>query len=394
MGRNHASPRLAWVNNIPTRYRIHLFDVITEEARQRGWRFESMFMAGVMANRSFHNDLPPSRHPYRVFEPWRYRTAGGYGYLNPALIRELVWQPPELLIVSGWSDVTAMMLLSAMPLLCPRTRVCVWLEANSYSTKHTRGPIHELRRLLLRRADALIVPGRMAEMTIADQWAVHHAQMIRLPNLVDEELYGARAKDLRARRNVIRSRMNISDSDIVLLTNGRLEERHKGLMLFVSHVRHHWPERVILLAAGTGPDEDRTRNWLIQNGLNEKVRLLGQLKAENVVECLAASDAFVLPSVDDPNPLAVIEAAWAGLPLLVSSRCGNAEETVRPGVNGWTFDPYSGDEVRQALRQVTSRDRTELEVVGRRSEEIAKSGFSSRQAVLHFLDQIGVVNRL
>jgi glycosyltransferase involved in cell wall biosynthesis len=49
--------------------------------------------------------------------------------------------------------------------------------------------------------------------------------------------------------------------------------------------------------------------------------------------------AFVLPSLADQWGLVVNEAMASGLPVLVSKRCGCAEDLVTDGETGFTFDP-------------------------------------------------------
>ena len=49
----------------------------------------------------------------------------------------------------------------------------------------------------------------------------------------------------------------------------------------------------------------------------------------------AASDLFLLPSIHDPNPLSVVEALHSGLAVAISDRCGNVEEGVMDGDNGF-----------------------------------------------------------
>ena len=57
------------------------------------------------------------------------------------------------------------------------------------------------------------------------------------------------------------------------------------------------------------------------------------------------ASAFVHPSTTEQWGLVVNEAAAAGLPLIVSERCGCAPELVRQGVTGFLFDPYDIDAI-------------------------------------------------
>jgi 1,2-diacylglycerol 3-alpha-glucosyltransferase len=43
----------------------------------------------------------------------------------------------------------------------------------------------------------------------------------------------------------------------------------------------------------------------------------------------------------------------AGLPVLVSARCGSVQDLVREGLNGFVFDPYNVDTIAQLMLRVT-----------------------------------------
>jgi glycosyltransferase involved in cell wall biosynthesis len=159
-------------------------------------------------------------------------------------------------------------------------------------------------------------------------------------------------------------------------------------MRFVGHVKDLWPDDLVLLVAGSGPDAARTKSWLVENGMASKVRLLGHFKTEALLRLLAVADAFVLPSLSDPNPLSAIEAAWAGLPLLLSTHCGNFPELVVPGVNGWLFDPNNEAEVRAGFAKFAGKSLQELRAMGDHSENRARKLFSTQSAVRAFLDNM------
>jgi type IV pilus assembly protein PilC len=66
----------------------------------------------------------------------------------------------------------------------------------------------------------------------------------------------------------------------------------------------------------------------------------------------------------------VNEAMAAGLPVLVSRRCGCAYDLVREGVNGYTFDPYNVDELSDLMLRVARMPDTELIAMGAASQRL------------------------
>lgn len=376
------------VNNVPTPYRLHLFDAINGEAQKRGARFHGAFMAPSLPGRKFHEDLQSFVADCHVYRGWRCVLGRLALHINPGLVWSLVRRPPTFLITGGWADFTSALILLIVPAFRRNTIVLAWVEANSHAMKHKSGVIARVRTFLLGRCDAFVVPGAIAKQTVTKDYHISDRQFLFLPNLVDEQLFSDRVKILRANQHELRAALGLSPSLKILLCCARLDERVKGLMRFVGHVKDFWPDDLVLLVAGSGPDAARTKSWLIDNAMANKVRLLGHLKTDGLLRLLAIADAFVLPSLRDPNPLSAIEAAWAGLPLLLSTQCGNFPELVEPEVNGWIFDPHVAGEVRAAFAKFAAKSLQELRAMGTHSENKARLHFSTRSAVRAFLDDM------
>ena len=75
---------------------------------------------------------------------------------------------------------------------------------------------------------------------------------------------------------------------------------------------------------------------------------------------------LVLPSRSEPWGVVVLEAAAAGLALVVSDVVGAAVELVRPGVNGATVPPDDVAALRRALTVVAG----DAGAMGARSPEV------------------------
>ena len=60
-------------------------------------------------------------------------------------------------------------------------------------------------------------------------------------------------------------------------------------------------------------------------------------------------DVFIASSVSDLLPKTVLEALSCGLPVIVSNHCGNAD-LVQPGINGFTYDPFDIDALKEHMR--------------------------------------------
>ena len=83
-----------------------------------------------------------------------------------------------------------------------------------------------------------------------------------------------------------------------------------------------------------------------------------------------SAGAFILPSRFDPWPLAIVEAAAAGLPIICTDVCGSAVEVVRSWYNGLVIPAENSVSLTQALLTFHEHH-AELPLWGKRSQELA-----------------------
>jgi glycosyltransferase involved in cell wall biosynthesis len=86
-----------------------------------------------------------------------------------------------------------------------------------------------------------------------------------------------------------------------------------------------------------------------QAGLKHRVHLLGV--RGDVADLLAASDLFILPSLFEGLPLALLEAMGAGLPVIATHVCGSAE-VVQDGLSGRLVPPRDPPALAAAILEV------------------------------------------
>ncbi len=109
-----------------------------------------------------------------------------------------------------------------------------------------------------------------------------------------------------------------------------------------------------LLLAGDGPDGETLRQLAADSPHAEHVHFLGHRGARELLPVYAFAKTFVLPSTREPWGLVVNEAMAASLPVIVSDRCGCAEDIVQHGRNGFVFDPSNEAELIKYLTQIAA----------------------------------------
>jgi glycosyltransferase involved in cell wall biosynthesis len=101
-----------------------------------------------------------------------------------------------------------------------------------------------------------------------------------------------------------------------------------------------------------------------------EIACAGAIPSSGMADFYAGADLLVFPSLGDPWGLVVNEALACGVPALCSRLAGCADDLIRPGENGWLFDPTdAGDFSRTLTRALTAGD---LEEMGARGRHTAK----------------------
>ena len=126
---------------------------------------------------------------------------------------------------------------------------------------------------------------------------------------------------------------------------------------------------VDLVLLGDGPLKDDLRTQVSQLGLAGTVHFPGFAQYDTLPDWYGMALGLILPSTIEQWGLVVNEAMAAGLPVLVSDRCGCASSLVEANSNGWTFPP---DDI--AAMAARMRDLANLpdggKAFGQRSREI------------------------
>lgn len=136
--------------------------------------------------------------------------------------------------------------------------------------------------------------------------------------------------------------------------------------------------------------------------LGDDMRMVGFKQYSELPIYYGLASAFVLVSTSEPWGLVVNEAMAAGLPLIVSTRCGCAHDLVEEGINGFRVDPENFEEIADVMLKMASQNLA-LAKMGRASRHIIErwspeffaenmlraeeAGLRSRRAPLNIVDR-------
>jgi glycogen(starch) synthase len=110
---------------------------------------------------------------------------------------------------------------------------------------------------------------------------------------------------------------------------------------------------VHLLIVGDGPQRAMLEQQARQLGLAGRVTFAGFLDRARVPAALRTSDVLVLPSAYEELGSVLLEAMWAGVPV-VASRTGGIPEIVEDGRTGLLVEPHDSTAFARAIGAILS----------------------------------------
>ncbi len=194
-------------------------------------------------------------------------------------------------------------------------------------------------------------------------------RIAHIPNGVDLDCF---RPDPTARSAEARRRLGLPPGLLVVYA-GRLDAQ-KGLHTLIAAMRAPGAAmseaRLVLL--GDGPQRAELERSVLQDGLGNRVMFRGAV--EEVAPYLRAGDVFVLPSLGEGMPNALLEAMASGLPC-VATAVGGCRDAIAHGDTGLLVPPGDAAALREALERL-ARSAATRERLGEAARQVAATRFS------------------
>jgi len=157
----------------------------------------------------------------------------------------------------------------------------------------------------------------------------YRGESVIVPNGVDAKHFSQEvsAKELE----IVKKNIGKKEGDIFLVTTSRLVPKN-GIDDCVQAMKL-LPKNIYFLVYGIGPDEEKLKTLARQDGVEERVRFLGQLSHTDMPKTLKACDIFVRPSLSEGFGISFIEAMVAELPVVATQEGGIADFLYDPELN-------------------------------------------------------------
>ncbi len=118
-----------------------------------------------------------------------------------------------------------------------------------------------------------------------------------------------------------------------------------------------------LVLCGDGKLRPQLESQIKEFNLTNYIHLPGFLQQDRLLPYFAHAGCFVHASIQEQWGLVINEAMAAGLPVIVSNRCGCFEDLLLEGINGFGFDPQNQAQLTTLMLKISSGE-VELEKMG------------------------------
>lgn len=176
-------------------------------------------------------------------------------------------------------------------------------------------------------------------------------------------------------RESLRQEFGFPAAAKVVITVSVLRDRRKGIQFLLASAPpliEAIPD-IRFLFVGDGPLKAQLQAQAEEHGLGEHVRWAGFRR--DIPRLLAGSDLFVLPSLEDSLPTAIMEAMAAGLPV-VSTSAGGIPEIIDCPRTGRVVEPADPEALGSAIADLLSAPAA-LHAAGKAAQERARQRFST-----------------
>ncbi len=140
----------------------------------------------------------------------------------------------------------------------------------------------------------------------------------------------------------------------------------------------------IIKIVGQGEEETRLKEYITKNRLKRFVKLIGEKKGVNLIKNYKSSHLFALPSLAEGQPLTLLEAWAAKLPVIATS-VGSIPYFVNPK-NGWLVPPADHKKLSETILKIIHLPLSTLNNKGKNGWKMVKIKYCWRRSAKRYLN--------
>jgi glycosyltransferase involved in cell wall biosynthesis len=273
---------------------------------------------------------------------------------------------PDAVAINGWSDKGAFAALN----WCLQNRVPAIAMSESSAEDQARTSWKEgIKKAIVKQFSAGLVGGSR-HIKYLTQLGIPEEYIFTGYDVIDNAYFAIQAQSVNEDKEKVSEQLQLPPA--YFLTSNRFIEKKNLIRLIHAYAQYRkladgkaWD----LVMLGDGELRSQIQETIDKLGLVSHVHLKGFQQYANLPAYYGLAQAFIHASTSEQWGLVVNEAMAAGLPVIVSERCGCAPDLVKNGVNGYVFNPYDTLSLAQYMLQISKNPDNRLRM-GNNSKQI------------------------
>ena len=291
----------------------------------------------------------PWQHPDRNPPYQRFVLSDQPEELQPKLkVCKNIWDAlskinPDILVIAGYARLS---MLSALFWSFWHRKPAIVLSESKEDDESRIWWKEIIKNWLIKKFSSALVGGD-----------IHKRYLIKLGFFEDAIFMGYDVVDNQVfHPDTITDLSNPLDKPFFLSINRFVEKKNLPLLIsaYAAYQKKLGENAWNLVLCGDGELRPAIENLISQYHLQDSVHLPGFLQQDELLPYFAHAKCFIHASTTEQWGLVVNEAMAAGLPVIVSNRCGCFEDLVMEGVNGFGFDPENQEELTNLMIKMSS----------------------------------------
>ena len=273
---------------------------------------------------------------------------------------------PDAVAIPGWSEQSSLYAL----LWCLDNGVPAVLMSESTEHDEPRKWWKEfIKKRIISCCSAALVGGK-PHVAYMKRLGMSQDRIFTGYDVVDNDYFAKGAAKARASRYELRKKFDLPEQ-YFLSSNRFIAKKNLSRLInaYSLYRQRMGADAWNLVILGDGELRLELEELISELGLHDDVLLPGFKQYPDLPVYYGLASAYVHASTTEQWGLVVNEAMAAGLPVIVSERCGCAPDLVADGENGFVFDPYDVDLLSNLMLKISAKQ-AGLENMGKKSSEM------------------------
>jgi len=337
-------------------------------------------------------DLWPRKYDYKykVLPRVFIKTPFGELSLNPSILKEVIRNKPNVMIISGYTDPTTWVAFAVAKLL--KIPIIHWTEGIKEPQSILGIITKPLRMLFVKKSNAIIVPGKLSKNYVISLGADVEKVFIA-PNAIDNDLFIKISQQYLPPKEKLRSKIGLKDKIVILCVAQLIKRKGIEYLLQAYKKLEQEYDNLMLIIIGSGPLENYLKDLCKSLELKNVRFIPAGMKLDELIKFYCLADIFVLPTLEDVWGFVINEAMACRLPVISTRASQAALEMIVNGKNGYIAREKNVDELFLSLKKLVCSSELRREMGGK-SLEIAIRKFNISGMAYGFIKAIRYVLNL